>query len=61
MEKPLLKCHKCNSVYHFPIERNWILKGVLFFLPIKVYFCSACNEQHYVWLTDTKAATYERV
>jgi hypothetical protein len=61
MEKPYLRCNKCNAVYHFPIRKNWITGGLLFFLPIKIYFCAKCAKNRYVWITDEKAAMFHRV
>ena len=60
-DKMTLKCDKCHKTYHFPIERNWALRNLFFFLPIKPYFCSGCNQVHYVWMSEEQAAGYERI
>lgn len=51
---PLLKpttvryCRKCGSSYHFQLHRNWFVKKVLFFLPLRIYFCAKCQKTRYV-------------
>jgi len=59
--KPSLKCYKCSTVYHYRIRRNWFLKYVLFFLPIKIYFCGHCVKSRYILLSDKKETKYNPV
>lgn len=61
MPKKYLTCRKCGSVFHFVIPRGWFLKNVLFFLPIKTYFCAKCTKTRYVWITNAKEAEYEKI
>jgi hypothetical protein len=61
MEKPFLRCGKCGAVFHFSIKKNWLLRNVLFFLPIKLYFCAKCLKTRYLWVTDKQAHKYHRV
>jgi len=61
MGKPLLRCHKCRAVFHYTIKRNWFGCNLLFFLPIKVYFCAKCAKTRYLWLTNKNAAKFHRV
>ncbi|HZY36345.1 MAG TPA: hypothetical protein VFE53_06830 [Mucilaginibacter sp.] len=60
-DKPVLRCHKCSSTFHYRIPRGWFLKYVLFFLPIKVYFCGRCVKFRYILLTDKSEAKYQPV
>ena len=59
--KPHLRCYKCSTVYHYRIKRGWFLKYVLFFLPIKIYFCGRCVKNRYLLLTDKGEARYKPV
>jgi len=59
--KPYLGCFKCRSIFHFSIPKGWFLRKVLFFLPIKIYFCAKCNKRRFVWLSDEDERKYERV
>jgi hypothetical protein len=59
--RPHLRCYKCSTVYHYRIKRNWFLKHVLFFLPIKIYFCGHCVKNRYILLTDKGETKYRPV
>jgi len=59
--KPSLVCHKCHSLYQYRVERNWVLRNVLFFLPIKVFFCARCLKNRYILLTDEEELKYDPV
>jgi hypothetical protein len=59
--KPHLRCYKCATIYHYRIRRNWLLKYVLFFLPIKIYFCGHCAKNRYILLTNKGEARYKPV
>ncbi|MDR3695244.1 hypothetical protein [Mucilaginibacter sp.] len=60
-DKPYLRCYKCATVYHYRIRRNWFLKNVLFFLPVKIYFCGHCVKKRYILLTDRGETRYKLV
>jgi hypothetical protein len=61
MNKPSLRCHKCSTVFHYRIRRGWFLKYVLFFLPIKIYFCGHCVKNRYILLSDKNETKYNPV
>lgn len=61
MTKPILKCYKCGTPYHYKIKRNWLLRNVLFFLPVKTFFCGKCVKKRYVMITDDELSKYKRV
>ena len=61
VEKPHLRCHKCSMMYHYRVPKNWLLRNVLFFLPIKVFFCARCLKNRYVFLTDREESKYQPV
>jgi len=61
MKKQYLVCGKCRAIYHFAIPQSWFMRKVLFFLPVKIYFCAKCNRRRYVWITDAEEAKYEKV
>ncbi len=61
MSKPLLKCHKCGTVFHFQVPRGFVLRNVLFFLPIKIYFCAKCMEKRYLLITNREVDKYHPV
>jgi hypothetical protein len=53
-DKPWLRCRKCSSVYHYKVPVNWFLSGVLFFLPIKAFFCARClTVRHHIMTSKT--------
>jgi len=60
-KKPSLRCYKCHTIYHYRQYPNWILRNVLFFLPIKVYFCAYCVKYRYILITDKEVLKYEPV
>lgn len=57
-DKPYLRCSKCATMYHYRVKRGWFLKYVLFFLPVKIYFCARCVKKRYVLLTDKAETRY---
>lgn len=61
LSKPSLRCYRCHSVYHYRIRRGWFLKYVLFFLPIKIYFCGHCVATRYRLLTNKGETRYKLV
>jgi hypothetical protein len=61
MGKPVLRCNKCSAIYHYQVKRDWIFRYILFFLPVKTYFCAKCAKRRNVWINDKKAAEYEPV
>jgi hypothetical protein len=56
-----MKCHKCGAVFHFPIKKPWVLEYLLFFLPIRIYFCAKCNKSRYLLQTIKEANEFHRV
>ncbi len=60
-EKPLLKCSKCKTVYHYKVPLNWFFKNILFFIPIKTYFCAHCLKVRYRFMTSKKERKYASV
>ncbi|BAU52786.1 hypothetical protein [Mucilaginibacter gotjawali] len=60
-DKPYLRCPKCTAAFHYRIRRNWFLKYVLFFLPVKIYFCAHCVKKRYVLLSDRGETRYKPV
>jgi len=41
-------CPICCEPSHLKLHRNWFLKYVLFFMPIRKYFCPGCEKPYYV-------------
>ncbi len=41
-------CRKCNTKLD-RIPRGLIVKGVLFWLPVKRYICFKCNKKMHLW------------
>jgi len=60
-ERPLLKCSKCSSVYHYKVPLNWFLSNVLFFVPIKAFFCARCLKVSYHVMTSKQERKYKSV
>jgi len=61
LSKPSLRCYKCSTVFHYRIRRGWFLKYVLFFLPIKIYFCGHCVKNRYILLSNRNETKYNPV
>lgn len=40
-------CVRCKKKLHARVKRNVFIKTFLFFLPIKIYFCSKCLTNRY--------------
>lgn len=49
MSNPYPRCWKCNTQYHYQIPRPWVVKNLLFFLPVRKYFCPHCVTSRYSW------------
>jgi len=60
-EKPLLGCKKYSSVYHFKVGVNWFLRIVLFFVPLKAFFCARCSTVRYHIMTSETLRKYKPV
>jgi uncharacterized protein YlaI len=43
------KCHVCDQILDTPAKRNILVKTLLFWLPIKAYFCTKCATKRYVF------------
>lgn len=52
MKKCTLRCPQCTQVFQSRVRRNWILRNLLFFIPVKIYFCSICDKNVYLILLD---------
>jgi uncharacterized protein YlaI len=42
------KCWVCDQVLDTRVKRNFLLRTLLFWLPVKVYFCTKCASKRYV-------------
>lgn len=51
------KCQKCHTDFHYQVPRGFILKNVLGFLPIRIYWCPKCTTNRYVWVNKKGAGT----
>jgi hypothetical protein len=60
-EKPYLCCHQCRSMFQFCVRPNWMVRNLLFFLPVKVYFCARCVKNRYILITDKEEQRYHPV
>jgi hypothetical protein len=61
MPKKVLKCYSCSAPYHFEKPRNWIGRNLLFFLPVKRYFCARCLKDRYRLITTKEQQKYMKV
>jgi hypothetical protein len=61
VSKPYLRCHKCHTPFHYRVYPNWIFRNVLFFMPIKVYFCARCLKNRYILITNKEERKFEPV
>jgi hypothetical protein len=61
MQKKVLRCFKCSAPYHFEKKRNWMGRNLMFFLPIRRYFCAKCIKDRYLFLTKKKLKAYTKV
>jgi len=59
--KPALRCYRCSTAYHYKVRRGWFIKNVLFFVPIKIYFCPRCVKNRYVIITTKAEGRYKPV
>jgi len=50
-------CPICCEPSHLKVHRNWFLKYVLFFLPVRKYFCAGCRRQFYINIHTAQKAT----
>jgi hypothetical protein len=46
--KKELVCRKCKQPYSYRVGRGWLVKTLLFFLPLRRYFCARCDRKRYV-------------
>ena len=61
MQKKILRCSKCSAPYHFEKPRNWFGRNVLFFIPLKRYFCAKCLKDRYRLITKEQLKSYHKV
>jgi hypothetical protein len=52
MDNPRIRCPKCANTLNYRIERNWIGRNLLFFIPVELYFCVGCFKHRYVIIGD---------
>lgn len=52
------KCRICDEILDIRVKRNILIKTLLFWLPIKVYFCARCANKRYV---IERRHTYDKV
>lgn len=48
------KCRKCNTDFHYQVPRGFVLKQLLGFVPVRIYWCPKCTTNRYVWITEKK-------
>ena len=61
MIKQPCQCPKCASKYEYEVKRNWVLRYLLFFLPIKIFFCLNCMQSNYLLFPKTVREKQEQV
>lgn len=52
------RCRKCNTDFHYQVPRPTIMKLLLGFLPIRIYWCPKCTTNRYVWIGNKKQTDY---
>ncbi len=58
MNKPFLYCNHCTRPFHYRLKRNWIGRNLLFFLPVKKFFCACCLKSRYRIMTEKQVRKY---
>ncbi|MGZ3767050.1 MAG: hypothetical protein ACXVA2_20475 [Mucilaginibacter sp.] len=48
-ESPHRRCPGCGNYFQHRMPRGFLVKYLLFFLPLSKYFCGSCLKSHYVW------------
>ena len=43
------RCRVCEEIMNTRVKRNPLIRTLLFWLPIKVYFCQKCVSKRYVF------------
>jgi hypothetical protein len=61
MTKEVLRCPSCSAILHYEKPRNWIGRNILFFIPLRVYFCAKCLKTKHMLITDKKLEAYHKV
>ena len=46
---PHRRCPRCGRYFQYRMPRPFIIKYLLFFLPLSKYFCGYCLKSRYVW------------
>jgi len=54
MKKSSLKCPVCAGNFDYRVKRNWILRYIFFFIPVKIYCCGECKKNVYIVVKDLK-------
>jgi hypothetical protein len=50
-------CPICFEPSHLKAHRNWLLKYLLFFLPVRKYYCTGCKKPFYVNIKTAKRSS----
>jgi len=58
-DKPFMHCRRCSQPFHYKMPRNWFGRNLLFFLPIKRYFCAKCLKPRYRILTSAQERNFQ--
>jgi hypothetical protein len=58
--RPVLRCSKCDQILRTRVKRNFLIKTLLFWLPLKVFFCSKCLKRRYTlqWRTPYRRVSH---
>ncbi len=59
--KPELRCRTCNTIYHYRKTPNSWVRSILFFLPVKSFFCARCLKTRYLLISDKEYKKYTEV
>ena len=41
-------CQVCGHEFKYRVKRNWVVKILMFWSPVKRYFCEECAESYYI-------------
>jgi len=50
-------CRKCGTQFHYQVPRGFVLKNLLGFIPVRVFFCPKCVTNRYVLVSKAKTTT----
>lgn len=46
---PQRRCPRCGHYFQYRMPRSFVVRYLLFFLPLSKYFCGNCLKSRYVW------------